>query len=163
MSVSSRYSIVEPHPTVTPRQQYITTGRGGAGNAIKAPAAVTRGSDASGPAARASDASLNVSRRSFISGRGGAGNHIRESPRMFSFDEELNQQMQQSKHIAPVYHVGRGGAGNLHRSSPSTPTSYALQRRVSKDSSSSASSTESGADIATRNLKKGFKKLAGVF
>ncbi|KAK5957741.1 hypothetical protein OHC33_000930 [Knufia fluminis] len=163
-NMSSRYTIVEPHPSVTPRQQYIATGRGGAGNAIKAPTAVTRGSDASGPAARASDASLHVPRRSFISGRGGVGNHVHEAPRMFSFDEELQQQMHQAKHVAPVYHVGRGGAGNLHRSSdPNTDAKYLLSRRDSCNSASSSSSAESGADIATRNLKKGLKKLAGVF
>ena len=162
--MSSRYTIVEPHPSVTPYQQYISTGRGGAGNAVKAPTAVTRGSDASGPASRASDASLHIPRRAFISGRGGAGNHVHEAPRIFSFDEELRQQMQQAKHVAPVYHVGRGGAGNLYRSSnPSTDSKLELLRRDSNNSAASSSSAESGADIATRNLKKGLKKLAGVF
>jgi len=162
--MSSRYTIVEPHPSVTPRQQYIGTGRGGAGNAVKAPTTVTRGSDASGPASRVSDASLHTPRRSFISGRGGVGNHVHDAPRMFSFDEELQQQMRQAKHVAPVYHVGRGGAGNLYRSSNSnTDANSILSRRDSNNSASSTSSAESGADIATRNLKKGLKKLAGVF
>lgn len=159
MSISSRYSIVEPHPSVTPRQQYIGTGRGGAGNVVKAPTTITRGSDASGPASRA--ASLSVPRRTFYSGRGGAGNHVNDAPRMFSFDEELAHEMQQSKHIAPVYHVGRGGAGNLCKASSST--NHNLTRRMSDTSTSSTSSAESGADVATRNLKKGFKKLTNVF
>lgn len=162
--MSSRYSIVEPHPSVTPQQQYITTGRGGAGNVVKAPTSVTRGSDASGPASRASNASLNTPRRSYVAGRGGAGNHIHDPPRMFSFDEELERQMQQSKHIAPVYHVGRGGAGNLHRSSnASTETKNLLPRRDSNHSASSTSSAESGADVATRNMKKGLQRLASIF
>lgn len=83
---------------------------------------------------------------------------------MFSFDEELEQQMQQSKHVAPVYHVGRGGAGNLYRSSHTNfDAKNVLSRRDTNTSSSSASSAESGADIATRNLKKGLKKLASAF
>jgi len=72
--------------------------------------------------------------------------------------------MQQAKHVAPVYHVGRGGAGNLYKSSnPSTDSKLELLRRDSNNSAASSSSAESGADIATRNLKKGLKKLAGVF
>lgn len=163
-TMSSRYTVVEPHPSVTLGQQYLSTGRGGAGNAVKAPSTVTRGSDASGPASRASAASLHVPRRSFISGRGGAGNHTHEIPRMFSFDEELQREMQAAKHVAPVYHVGRGGAGNLHKStSQSADAKYLLSRRDSNNSASSTSSAESGADIATRSLKKGLKKFAGVF
>lgn len=156
---SPHYSIVEPHPSVSKTQMYIGTGRGGAGNAIKAPSGVTVGSEASGPASRA--AFLTSSRRSYTSGRGGAGNYIQEAPRMFSFDEELQHQMSQQSRVAPVYHVGRGGAGNLHRSAE--PKQTFLARRDSSNSASSTSSAESGADIATRNLKKGFKKLAGAF
>lgn len=162
--MSHRYSIVEPHPSISTRQMYIATGRGGAGNAVKAPSQVTRGSDASGPASRAPDASLHAPRKSFIFGRGGAGNHIHESPRMFSFDEELQQQMQQTQHMAPVYHVGRGGAGNLHRSyDSSTDAMHVFSRRHSNNSTASTSSAESGADIASRNLKKGLKKLTSAF
>lgn len=161
--MSSPYTIVEPHPSVAPQQRYIGTGRGGAGNAVKAPSSVTRGSDASGPASRASDASIYTPRRAFISGRGGAGNYMNESPRIFSFDEELQHQMKQSKNVAPVYRVGRGGAGNLHRANPSSDEKSLLTRRDSNNSSSSNSSAESGADIATRNMKKGLKKLAGMF
>ena len=159
----SNYNIVEPHPSVTPRQKYIATGRGGAGNAVLAPTSVTRGSDASGPASRASVASMSAPRTSFISGRGGAGNFSTEAPRMFSFDEELQSQMRQSKNIAPVYRVGRGGAGNFHRASTNNDEKNLLSRRDSNNSASSTSSAESGADIATRNLKKGFKKFAAVF
>lgn len=82
---------------------------------------------------------------------------------MFSFDEELEHQMKQARNVAPVYHVGRGGAGNLHRSSGASDGQYLLTRRASNNSNGSNSSAESGADIATRNLKKGLKKIAGVF
>lgn len=163
--MSSRYNIVEPHPSVPITQRYIATGRGGAGNAVKAPTTVTRGSDASGPASRASDATLVTPRHNFVAGRGGAGNLIHEAPRMFSFDEELQHQMQQSRHVAPIYHVGRGGAGNLHHRSSNTATDaeLLLSRRQSHNSSASASSAESGADVATRNMKKGLKKLTSLF
>lgn len=156
---SRKYSIVEPHPSIAP-QQFITTGRGGAGNAVKATSEITRGSDASGPAARASVSTLSTPRRTYISGRGGAGNLYRESPRMFSFDEELEHQMKQTKRVAPIYHVGRGGAGNLRSTvSDADP----VVRRPSNDTASSTSSAESGADIATRNLRRGLKKIANVF
>lgn len=160
-----QYTIVEPHPSVKPTQQYITTGRGGAGNRVKATSDITRGSDASGPASRLSNASISAPRRSFLAGRGGAGNYVNDSPRMFSFDEELEHQMKQARNVAPVYHVGRGGAGNLHRSSTASSDAKAFvsSRRDSNLSSLSNSSAESGADVATRNFKKGLKKLAGVF
>lgn len=159
-----QYTIVEPHPTVKP-SQYITTGRGGAGNRVKATSELTRGSDASGPASRVSVASLSSPRRSYIGGRGGAGNYVNDAPRMFSFDEELEHQMKQTRHVAPVYHVGRGGAGNLHRASDASSAGKPIlsSRRDSNFSSVSSSSAESGADVATRNFKKGLKKLAGVF
>lgn len=158
-----QYTIVEPHPSVKPSQQYIATGRGGAGNHVKPPSTVTRGSDASGPASRLPAASLHTPRRSFIAGRGGAGNYVNDTPRMFSFDEELEHQMKQARNVAPVYHVGRGGAGNLYRSSATSDNQYLLTRRTSNTSNGSNSSAESGADVATRNLKKGLKKIAGVF
>lgn len=162
-SSPQQYTIIEPHPTVKPSQQYLSTGRGGAGNLVKPPVNVTRGSDASGPASRSSTSSSNP-RRSFLTGRGGAGNYINDAPRMFSFDEELEHQMKQSRNVAPVYHVGRGGAGNLHRASnTSSDAQHLLTRRASSNSNVSSSSAESGADIATRNFKKGLKKIAGVF
>lgn len=144
MSVSSkRYSIVEPHPSV-PSSHYFTTGRGGAGNAVKAPSSVTRGADATGPASRValslvpssssscsaasqhstsalSSSPPNHLRKTFTSGRGGAGNVYPASERaIFSFDEELERQLSFERHAAPVYHVGRGGAGNVSSSSSSS-------------------------------------------
>lgn len=149
------YAIVEPHPSVVPSKSYIYSGRGGAGNFSKAPSTVTRGSDASGPAARASVISLSKPRLTTFTGRGGAGN-IQDGERaIFSFDEELERQMNQEKHLAPVFHVGRGGAGNLHHHGQRS----SVVRRDSDLSASSTGSAESGADIATRKLKESFKKM----
>lgn len=151
------YSIVEPHPTVVPSKSYIYSGRGGAGNVMRAPAQVTRGSDASGPAARASIASLSKPRQASFTGRGGAGNVNDGERAIFSFDEELERQMSHQQRIAPVYHVGRGGAGNFATTNSQSST---LGRRDSdSNSASSTGSAESGADIATRKFKEGFKKI----
>jgi hypothetical protein len=174
---STRYSIVEPHPSV-PASHYFTTGRGGAGNRVKAPSSVTRGSDASGPAARVNLAGPHYNPpKTFTTGRGGAGNvHPSSERAIFSFDEELERQLSQERHAAPVYHVGRGGAGNISSSSSSgsgtsqkytngSVSSWATQRRRSTDresfASSGSTSSESGADYVNRNLKKGFKKMLG--
>jgi len=170
----NRYSIVEPHPSV-PASHYFTTGRGGAGNRVKAPSTVTRGSDASGPAARVNLATQYNPPKTFTTGRGGAGNvHPSSERAIFSFDEELERQLSQERHAAPVYHVGRGGAGNISSSSSGSASqkynggsvsSWASQRRRSSDresfASSGSTSSESGADYVNRNLKKGFKKMLG--
>lgn len=158
-----------------PASHYFTTGRGGAGNRVKAPSTVTRGSDASGPAARVDLATHYNPPKTFTTGRGGAGNvHPISERAIFSFDEELERQLSQERHAAPVYHVGRGGAGNVSSSSSGSSTSqkyttgnfssWASQRRRSTDRESFASgstSSESGADYVNRNLKKGFKKMLG--
>lgn len=160
-----------------PASHYFTTGRGGAGNRVKAPSTVTRGSDASGPAARINLAAAQhntAQPKTFTTGRGGAGNvHPTSERAIFSFDEELERQLSQDRHAAPVYHVGRGGAGNIS-SSGSAPSqkfttgsvsSWTSQRRRSTDrasfASSNSTSSESGADYVNRNLKKGFKKMLG--
>ena len=167
---SKRYSIVEPHPSV-PSSHYLTTGRGGAGNVTRAPTIVTAGSDASGPAARTSLCSVAAPRKTFTAGRGGAGNVYPSSERaIFSFDEELEAQLAQERHAAPVYHVGRGGAGNKTSSSSSNnnrvwidgSTGAAGRRRSSDQSFASTSSAESGADAFNRNIKKSIKKMMGV-
>ncbi|KAK4946568.1 hypothetical protein LTR10_014420 [Elasticomyces elasticus] len=165
---SKRYSIVEPHPSV-PSTHYLSTGRGGAGNVTRAPTAVTAGSDASGPAARTSLCSVAAPRKTFTAGRGGAGNVYPSSERaIFSFDEELEAQLAQERHAAPVYHVGRGGAGNKAPSSSSNTTnrvwidgSTTGRRRSSDQSFASTSSAESGADAFNRNVKKSLKKMIG--
>lgn len=185
------YSIVEPHPNPSPSAHYISTGRGGAGNAIRTnPSSITRGADASGPASAAAAAhairtslsststkpasyassttSSSTSPRNYgMSGRGGAGNVFPASERaIFSFDEELERQLRWERDIAPVYHVGRGGAGNLIRSSSHDVKPAAPRRRTSEDSgasleSSSSRGSESGADVFNRSVKKGWKKITG--
>ncbi|KAF2753527.1 hypothetical protein EJ05DRAFT_505160 [Pseudovirgaria hyperparasitica] len=133
--MSSRtYSITEPHPTV-PTSHYIYTGRGGAGNFTKAPANLTPGRTASGPASRIPLTSHTRNQSSdttstsatacepsayYASGRGGAGNLHRffgsqRERAIFSFDEELAVQRRLQERAAPVYHIGRGGAGNFMR------------------------------------------------
>ncbi|KAL6252437.1 hypothetical protein RBB50_000156 [Rhinocladiella similis] len=213
MSISSttssppkRYSIVEPHPSV-PSSHYFSTGRGGAGNVTRAPPSTTRGTDATGPAARVNLITRpSHPRKTFVAGRGGAGNvHPSAERAIFSFDEELERQLSQDRHAAPVYHVGRGGAGNLATSNgtastssttaatsgsifgstgggrPSTTasnrgaaawydgddvTAGAATRRRSSDHSftshSSTGSSESGADVFNRGIKKRWNKLMGV-
>ncbi|EXJ94846.1 hypothetical protein A1O1_03244 [Capronia coronata CBS 617.96] len=172
MSVSSssrRYSIVEPHPSV-PATHYFSTGRGGAGNVTRAPSSVTQGTDATGPASRIWVESPETHRKTFTAGRGGAGNVYPASERaIFSFDEELERQLSQERHAAPVYHVGRGGAGNVKANGAggvSSPRVFldGTTRRRSEDSvaSTSSQSSESGADQFNRTLKKGIKKMLGV-
>lgn len=157
---SQRYSIVEPHPSI-PRTGYISVGRGGAGNISPAPKNVSRGSDASGPASISNLTSIKPQTH-FTSGRGGAGNvHPTSERAIFSFDEELQAQMTQDRHIAPVYHVGRGGAGNRHKTDVFTDGS-SRSRESDSSSAKSSSSAESGADVATRNIKKGWKKITSV-
>ena len=165
-STSKHYSIVEPHPSI-PSSHYFSTGRGGAGNVTKAPSSISRGSDASGPAAHISLSSPATKTKSFTSGRGGAGNvHPSSERAIFSFDEELERQLSQERHAAPVYHVGRGGAGNVGNGGVSSQRMFVDtgSRRRSEDSFGSAGSgsSESGADYVNRNIKKGFKKFMGV-
>jgi hypothetical protein len=166
VSTSKHYSIVEPHPSI-PSSHYFSTGRGGAGNATKAPSSVTRGNDASGPAARVWLPSPATQPKTFTAGRGGAGNvHPSSERAIFSFDEELERQLGQERHAAPVYHVGRGGAGNVGNCGVSSQRVSVdpSTRRRSEDSFGSAASgsSESGADYVNRNIKKGFKKMIGV-
>lgn len=172
---SSRYSIVEPHPSATSHTP-VLTGRGGAGNITKVPASVTRGSDASGPASQFSSLSSHspsLKSRTFLTGRGGAGNihHPPSERAIFSFDEELERQLSQDRHAAPVYHVGRGGAGNIYgRPQDARVERYlsGVDRRKSDDSESQRSyeserSDGSGAAFATGKVKKGWKKITGVY
>jgi hypothetical protein len=170
MPASSRnYSIVEPHPNAVPTS-YIPTGRGGAGNYVRTPTNLTKGASAQGPPSRisVSTASSTTSSRSaaFHSGRGGAGNtHPATERAIFSFDEELERQLSQERHAAPVYHVGRGGAGNVTTSAyPKTSrAANAAARKASSGSDSgsekSVGSVESGADVATRAMKGALRRV----
>jgi len=190
--MSKRYSvsIIEPHPSV-PSSHYFSTGRGGAGNVTKAPSSVTSGTEASGPAsafavhtplnssAKQSQSQPQPHRRAFTAGRGGAGNvHPSSERAIFSFDEELERQLSQERHAAPVYHVGRGGAGNKVSASSASQGVFSKvhdgssnRRRSSEHSeysfasarsSGSASGSESGADHFNRGLRMGWKKMMGA-
>jgi len=153
------YALVEPHPHTT--APYVHTARGGAGNTFKATSSTNSFTI---PATIPRKSLEHKQPNTFKSGRGGAGNVHQSSERaIFSFDEELERQMRQQEFMAPVYHVGRGGAGNtIYADSSST-------RRSDLDTSSarSASSVESGADIATRavrrSLEKGWAKVTERF
>lgn len=182
-TTSRSYSIVEPHPTTKPRS-HIATGRGGAGNYSLAPTNLTSGPDARGPASRSahlpsisSSSSSRATNASFHSGRGGAGNvHPATERAIFSFDEELERQLSQERKAAPVYHVGRGGAGNVggsglgggwHNGGVSAYAKTAGSRRSGSESEGDArsersvGSVDSGADVATRAVRKGWKKMLG--
>jgi len=129
--MSSRYSVTEPHPTV---RKYAHTGRGGAGNMIKAPK-TSNGRTATGPASLFEHGLPQTSEK-FSSGRGGAGNiHLNSEKAVFSFDEELERHSTRERKDKEggIWHVGRGGAGNWTASGPAGASSR-------KDSSSSAGS-----------------------
>jgi Protein of unknown function (DUF3602) len=165
MPSSRNYSIIEPHPTAT-SNSYITTGRGGVGNLTKVPSTVTRGSDASGPASHFPSLAVHSKPRPFMTGRGGAGNYKQPPSEraIFSFDEELERQLSLDRHAAPVYHVGRGGAGNVYgRERLPERRKSSGGDSESQKSDSSIRSADSGADVATRQLKKGWKKITGVY
>jgi hypothetical protein len=170
-TASRSYSLVEPHPSAKPRA-YLASGRGGAGNYSMAPPNLTAGPDARGPASRAhigsvSSSSSSSRSTSFHSGRGGAGNvHPSTERAIFSFDEELERQLSQDRKAAPVYHVGRGGAGNISGGVSAYPKT--MSRRSGSESEGddrrserSVGSADSGADVATRAMKKWGKKMMG--
>jgi len=132
----SQYQITEPHPTAS---KFIYSGRGGAGNAFKAPA-TTKGSSARGPASLF-EHGLPQGASKFSSGRGGAGNiHPSSEKATFSFDDELERQTTRERKLSEggVYHVGRGGAGNYAH------VSGASARKNSSSSGDSVSSSRSG-------------------
>lgn len=168
MPSSRSYNIVEPHPSAS-SNTYIHTGRGGAGNFLHTPANVTRGSDASGPPSRLPPSSLLSSStnptKTFTTGRGGAGNVHHNSERaIFSFDEELERQLSRERKAAPVFHVGRGGAGNV-RASLGVSAEEVVSRKGRSDdgmSARSGSSVESGAEVATRKVVLGWKRITGM-
>lgn len=162
-NMSRPYTIVEPHPNPSKTSRYMHTSRGGAGNVANAsPASITHGPDAQGPPSRIflnSSSSQSNKSRPYTSGRGGAGNIHQNSSerRLFSFDEELASQLQRDQHLAPVYHVGRGGAGNTaHTYIDGSTRSRKDSESVKSDKSTS--SVESGADVATRSIKRGVQK-----
>ncbi|KAI5858232.1 hypothetical protein GGS23DRAFT_600718 [Durotheca rogersii] len=131
----SGYLINEPHPTVS-QDTYVLSGRGGAGNFIRAPATTpASGVTTAAVTSNTSSSSSSSSAPRFYSGRGGAGNvHAAAERPVLSFDEEFAHQ----RHIEqkPVAHVGRGGAGNI----------YSAAKDKDTDASSLASAS-SGASL----------------
>ena len=155
MSSSRNYSLVEPHPQSA--FSYVHTARGGVGNIVKA-------ASSSKPSTTATSTSLppaalehKHANTTYKSGRGGAGNIHHSSERaIFSFDEELHRQMRQQAAMAPVFHVGRGGAGNMVYADSSATRQK--DPETSSVRSTSTSSAESGADIATKSVRSGLDK-----
>ncbi|KAK5662735.1 hypothetical protein OQA88_6142 [Cercophora sp. LCS_1] len=126
------FTITEPHPTV-PKNSYVHSGRGGAGNFFRAPQTTSP----AGVPTPATSAAPSSSTR-FYSGRGGAGNvHSAAERQTISFDEEF-QRAEVREKTATITHVGRGGAGNVFSSSSTKGES---SRR---DSESTTGSTKSG-------------------
>lgn len=140
--MSRNYSVTEPHPSVPKSGGYIYGGRGGAGNYKRYKAEdLTSGPTATGPASRVSLPQPFKRQTAIPSGRGGAGNMVKPydaEERVFSFDEELVRQRQNS---TPIYHIGRGGAANWVDESRERKSS----RTESVSSDDSASSKVRGA------------------
>lgn len=127
------YSITEPHPTV-PKNSYMHSGRGGAGNFFRAPQ-TTAPTGVPTPAATSTTSSSR-----FYSGRGGAGNvHSASERQTISFDEEF-QRAEVREKTATITHVGRGGAGNVFSSLGGSKEGSSTRR----DSESTTGSTKSG-------------------
>lgn len=138
--MSRNFSVTEPHPSVPKSGGYIYGGRGGAGNYKRYKAEdLTSGPTATGPPSR-----LNLQpfkRQAAIpAGRGGAGNMVKPveaEERVFSFDEELVRQRENS---TPIYHIGRGGAAN-----------WVDERRPSKSSRTESVSSDDSTSSRVRD------------
>lgn len=140
--MSRSYSVTEPHPSIPKSGAYIMGGRGGAGNYKRYKAEdLTPGPNATGPASRVSLSQPFKGHTAVIAGRGGVGNIVRSQDteeRVFSFDEELVRQRQNS---TPVYHIGRGGAANWavdEDARPSTSSRQGSSGSISSDGSSTS-------------------------
>ena len=141
--MSRNFSVTEPHPSVPKSGGYIMGGRGGAGNYRRYKAEdLTSGPTATGPASRVSLPQPFKRQAAVPAGRGGAGNMLKPyeaEERVFSFDEELVRQRENS---TPIYHIGRGGAANWVDENAGKAKS---ERTGSVSSSDSASSKVRGA------------------
>jgi len=149
----SPVKITSPHSTAS---KYIHSGRGGAGNAVKAPK-TTNGSTATGSASLF-EAGLPRTSNKFSSGRGGAGNIYDKSEKaVYSLDGELELQTTREKMMmnGGVYHIGRGGAGNAAMTLPPRSPSTLFRR---KDSTSSVDSNLSAGEGFLRRLNNAFER-----
>lgn len=164
--MTNGYLITEPHPTV-PSTRYLSSGRGGAGNAIYAdPSHLTRGPTASGPASRLPLPPTTTPTTPYSTGRGGAGNMRPPTPRgaageraIFAFDEELAAQARLMDHAAPVYHVGRGGAGNAVDEFRRAASS----KKAGSEGGSSAGESGGEGHGRKRSVEEAWAKVARTF
>lgn len=153
--MSRNYSVTEPHPSVS-KTSYIGGGRGGAGNYKRYnKTEITSGPDATGPPSLASLVSkTSPAKKTYIGGRGGAGNTFHASSEaertIFQFDEEMVKKREAQ---APVYHISRGGAGNFFDDRK--------HRTDRMDSVSSGSSSDSAS--TRRSIEGAFSKLGRKF
>lgn len=170
----SRYTITEPHPTVT-QNTYVHAGRGGAGNHFRAPLTTSPAGVPTPITPTASNTSSSsfastASTRRFYSGRGGAGNaHSHIDRPTLSFEDEFSRAAKRDRTTAlgVGYHVGRGGAGNFALGAGAGVGVGVGPRPVEGDrpgknrsnSSSSSASARSSSSVGSGILKR----LSGVF
>lgn len=116
------YIVTEPAPSTT---SYIRSGRGGAGNIVRA----SKTNSSHHKTTSHTATTTTVPSRRFYSGIGGAGNVHEASERpALSLDEEYERAA--ARELTNVGHCGIGGAGNVYR-------------RKASDASSDASSQSS--------------------
>ncbi|EOO02620.1 hypothetical protein UCRPA7_1883 [Phaeoacremonium minimum UCRPA7] len=141
------YTVTEPHPTV-PKNSYMHSGRGGAGNMFRAP---TNTTPSTGVPTHPVSAPQPTGR--FYSGRGGAGNaHAASERPTLSFDEEYARADAREK-ASTMGHVGRGGAGNVFAS---VSTNAHKERKHSNASSASTSSRRDSSSTDNSSIRSGF-------
>jgi hypothetical protein len=145
------YTINEPTPTFA-AGSYTHSGIGGAGNIFRVTKDVQQA--ALVPTASKTSSKSSSSTR-YYSGRGGAGNAHKSTPKpVLSFDETYERAVAQDN--APVGHVGRGGAGNVFGSSSSGSV-----KSEHSGTDSHRSSAEHGAD--SHSIRSGFwARLSGA-
>ncbi|KAK2737979.1 hypothetical protein FQN57_007333 [Myotisia sp. PD_48] len=135
------YRTVDPYPSnsIDPRHTSMYSfGRGGAGNFHSTQTHHKTTTTSSTSHFTPSSRLASNSREWSSTGRGGAGNFYSSTEHaIFSFDEELEQQLKRERDVAPVFHIGRGGAGNIDLSN---------KRNISTRSSITSSSSSSGSD-----------------
>ncbi|KAM5431894.1 hypothetical protein McanMca71_005859 [Microsporum canis] len=139
------YRMLDLNP-LSAQENTMYSGRGGAGN-FHPLKNNTITSSSSISSARTLSSRLGLNPRQLLpGGRGGLGNfHSTSEYAIFSFDEELEQQLKREKDVAPVFHIGRGGAGNM-AAVPDAPITNLPKKRCGTESvgSSSGGSSSGG-------------------
>lgn len=135
------YIITEPAPSTT---TYIRSGRGGAGNILRASSTTPNTTTTSHRVPSTAPSST----RRFFSGVGGAGNAHEASERpALSLDDEVRRLAAREEHVSERGHCGIGGAGNVYRRKASDAS-------VESDSRSSISSVSSKTKLWARMTGK---------